>query len=102
MRRFAFRPRASDELITIVEWYESQRASVGDRFATSIALALDPEPARWPTAYPIFIRTQRRILIRPFPFGVIFLTEPDQITVTAVVDLRKEPRMIRTRLRVEE
>lgn len=51
-----------------------------------------------PEIAPYFHRTYRRLLIGGFPFGIFYSIEGGRIIVTAVMDLRQNPEMIRRRL----
>ena len=52
-------------------------------------------PEMFPKRYKHF----RRAIIRRSYFAVFYVIEPDVVTVTAVLDMRRDPRTIRSVLR---
>ena len=61
------RPEAEQDLATARDWYDQQRAGLGDEFLDAMALALrvlarDPELPR------LYYRNFRRVMLRRFPY----------------------------------
>jgi hypothetical protein len=44
-----------------------------------------------PFAWRVIDEDVRRCLIRPFPYGVLYTIEPEQILIVAVMHLSREP-----------
>jgi toxin ParE1/3/4 len=69
--RFVFRPEARRDLFDARDWYEEQRAGLGDAFANAIATGLDGIAAH-PLAFPEVLPTVRRHVLGRFPFGIFY------------------------------
>lgn len=97
MLRINVRPAALDELERAWIWYEEQRLGLGDEFRACVDAAL-AAAARDPLAYPRVEGELRRVLVRRFPYAVLYLVEPDRIEVIAVFHGARDPREWRRRV----
>ena len=52
----------------------------------------------FPEIAPYFLGFYRRYLIAGFPYGIFYTLEGNRVIITAVMDLRQSPEMIRKRL----
>lgn len=64
-----------------------------DRFRETVSL-IDGNPEQFPRKHRFF----RRAIIRRTYFGIYFAIEPEVTTVVAVLDMRNDPRVIRSLL----
>lgn len=94
------------QLVEFLEWvehdlnyamafYESWLTDGGERFFRRFREAIsniEENPELFPKKHRLF----RRALIRRTYFGIYFAIEPDVTTVVAVLDLRQDPRVIRS------
>ena len=72
------------------EWYAEREPAVANAFAPELERAFDrigEAPERW----PIEEGRTRRVLLRRFPFKIIYLVEPDRCVVVAVAHWRRRP-----------
>ena len=97
MMPIKFQSRASDEFEIVVDWYEGQRVGLGGKFADSFTIAIEAL-RRQPMGFAKFYNKHRRIHVGSFPFAIFYQVTEDLIIVTAVIDMRRSPRMIRRRL----
>jgi len=97
MLRINVRPAALDELERAWIWYEEQRLGLGDEFCACVDAAL-AAAARDPLVYPRVEGELRRVLVRRFPYAVVYLVEPDRIEVIAVFHGARDPREWRRRV----
>ena len=51
-----------------------------------------------PEIAPTYAHPYRRMLIRDFPYGIFYQVLPTRIVVSAVMDLRQDPQLIRRKL----
>ncbi len=51
-----------------------------------------------PEIAPVYAGPYRRMLIREFPSGIFYQTQPLRIVVSAIMDLRQDPQTIRRKL----
>jgi toxin ParE1/3/4 len=93
---------AEDELIAAQRWYETQRAGLGQEFRKAIDEAMDRLAEAPLTASPIFhpsttIET-RRMLVKRFPYSIIFVEYNEDLWVIAFAHNRRRPGYWRERL----
>ena len=93
------RPAALDELDRAWSWYEEQRLGLGDEFRACVDAALEAA-ARDPRAYPRVEGELRRVLVRRYPYAVMYLVEADRVEVIAVFHGARDPREWRRRKRL--
>jgi hypothetical protein len=82
-----------------MEFYESWLTDGGERFFSRFretVFSIEDNPEQFPKKHRFF----RRALIRRTYFGIYFAIEPDVTTVVAVLDLRQDPRVIRSLIKL--
>jgi plasmid stabilization system protein ParE len=89
-RRFILRPRAENDIQTAFEWYESQRAGLGDQFLAAVRERLEAI-RNFPEANPVVYRDIRRAVVSRFPYLVFYVIKPQRITVLAVLHHARNP-----------
>ena len=78
-------------------FYEAQQAGLGDYFVT--CLRADIEGLRLTAGvHRVVYRDYYRLLSRIFPYGIFYTRLAEEVVVWAVIDLRRDPDWIRTRL----
>ena len=78
-------------------FYEDQQAGLGDYFRAS--LLADIESLRVMAGiHPHKYKDYHRMLCHVFPFAVYYTKSGDAVVIHAIVDCRKDPAWIRTRL----
>lgn len=87
------------DIRTAREFYDSWLSDGADRFSAKLDETLDW--IEWnPEQFPRKHRHFRRAIIRRTYFGVYYAVEPGVTTVVAVLDLRQNPRVIRSVLKI--
>ena len=94
-RRVRIESAAREELAAAVQWYEEQRPGLGGEFLDSvheaitrlietpgIALRVPGCPADLPA---------RRVLVKRFPYAVVFMDSGEELRVIAVAHLKRRP-----------
>ncbi|MGA9511397.1 MAG: type II toxin-antitoxin system RelE/ParE family toxin [Candidatus Sulfotelmatobacter sp.] len=87
---FQFHPEAKEEFRSAVRWYRARNllASSEFRLTVSSAIRLIAESSqRWPK----YLHGTRRLVMRRFPFSVIYLDEPDLVIIVAVAHSKRRP-----------
>ena len=87
---FEFHPEALAELSHAAGYYAEQSPGLEGRFLDEIAHAIDrilEDPERW----RVFTQDVRRVLVRVFPFGVLYTVKDGVIVVLAVMHLSRKP-----------
>lgn len=88
---------AQAEYVESFVWYHERGNHIAEAFEREVehALgALQETPDRW----PVYAGTWRRILLRRFPFGIVYGVMDDQIVVIAIMHTRRKPGYWKNRL----
>ncbi|MGH9623583.1 MAG: type II toxin-antitoxin system RelE/ParE family toxin [Bryobacteraceae bacterium] len=86
-----FRPEARAEALEAQSWYESRSPGLGFEFVRSIEAALEAA-ARNPEAFTLVEGLLRRVILRRFPYSLIFRAQPKYLLVVAIFHHRRKPR----------
>ena len=87
--RVSIRPAAESDLRQARDWYEEQRAGLGEEFLLSIAdamIRLEESPERVPAYYRDF----RRLLTERFPYKIFYRIEKDAVIVFRVLHVARD------------
>ena len=90
MKQYRFTSAALTELREAIDYYEQRENGLGAAFLDEIEATVNrilQYPAAWHQLSP---RT-RRCRTHRFPFGLIYQTRADEILITSVMDLRRNP-----------
>ena len=90
------RPAAGADIEDSFSWYERQRSGLGDEFLVAVQSALKDIVAH-PTRYPVLYRNTRRMLVRRFPYAILYRVYAEVIVVIACMHGRRDPRRWRSR-----
>jgi plasmid stabilization system protein ParE len=94
-----FHPLAERELIAAARFYETRASGLGANFIRQIERTL-ADVVVHPNAGSLFMGTTiRRRLLQRFPFGVVYEVETQNISVIAIMHLRRRPGYWKRRLR---
>jgi len=89
--KFFLHDAAETELDQAVAYYESCQQGLGIELAEEVYRAISLAMAFPEAGSPCSMST-RRLLVRRFPFGVIYRVKGQMLQVVAVSDLRRRPR----------
>ena len=83
---------ASEELGEAVRWYEDQRDGLGVAFLEAVQMVVSriKTHPRIGTSVPDQQHT-RRVLVRGFPYQVVYVVGPTEAVVVAVAHLKRRP-----------
>jgi plasmid stabilization system protein ParE len=91
MTKYRFTSAALSELREATLYYEQKENGLGATFLDEIDDTLE-RMLRFPHAWhPMSART-RRCRTHRFPFGLLYQVRPNEILITAVMDLRRDPK----------
>jgi plasmid stabilization system protein ParE len=88
VKGFAFLHEARDEMIEAAERYEGERAGLGADFLGEVQRVVDAARAHPESGTPL-VRRARRLLLKRFPYSLVFRDEPEYILVIAVAHHRR-------------
>lgn len=91
-------PEAQQDIAEAYDWYEQQRAGLGDDFVLCLDAGLQIIPER-PRSFPKVMGDVRRILIHRFPYFVLFIEHRHFISVHGVFHTSRDPKRWKERLR---
>jgi plasmid stabilization system protein ParE len=83
-------PRAWPEIEEADDWYLQRSLDASTEFIAAIFDALESishAPARWSK----YLHGTRRFVLSRFPFSIIYLDEPDVVTIVAVAHNKRRP-----------
>ena len=83
-------PRASDEFLDAIAYYEERERGLGLDLRAEILAAIDRiegSPQVWPEIDPGI----RRCLVHRFPYSVLYMIQPPGIRILAVMHLHRDP-----------
>jgi plasmid stabilization system protein ParE len=91
MTKYRITSAARSELREAAHYYEHQQSGLGTTFLDEIDGAID-RILRFPRAWHPVSARSRRCRTHRFPFGLLYQIRRDDILITAVMDLRSDPR----------
>jgi len=93
---------AEDELIEAEKWYERQRPGLGREFRTAIDEGMERLLKAPLAASPIVNLppsiSARRVLVKRFPYSIVFIEHGEDLWVVAFAHHRRRPGYWRQRL----
>ena len=96
-KKIEFHEAAALEYEAAFEWYFERSEEAAKRFAAEVEIAvamISKAPQRWPQS----VQGARRVLLRRFPFAVIYRDQPAVIQVLAVAHAHRRPGYWKVRL----
>ena len=97
MGELIYHPEAKAELREAAVYYESCREGLGRAYLRAVDAAVD-RIIEFPEAWRRIHADFRRILVRRFPYGVIYALWGDGIYVVAIMHLKRKPGYWLTRV----
>ena len=91
-------PEAELELEEAFFWYERQRPGLGLEFLLAFDAAVE-NIRRLPESRELVALKTRRILLRRFPYFILYTFSEHEVLVTSLFHLRRDPRSWSDRVR---
>ncbi|MFO1434257.1 MAG: type II toxin-antitoxin system RelE/ParE family toxin [Candidatus Competibacteraceae bacterium] len=85
-----FRPEAEEELLEAQAWYEARSPGLGLEFARAADAAV-AAALRNPLIFPCIEGEFRRVILRKFPYTLIYLPGDEYLLVVACFHHRRKP-----------
>lgn len=98
-RRLVFTPEAAADIRAGHRWYEAQQPGLGEAFKQAVRLATT-QATRSPDRFRVAFDPFRRVLVRRFPFEVLYTFDDALVVVHLVFHTSQDPSKWRERLRV--
>jgi plasmid stabilization system protein ParE len=87
---FRFHPDAREEFREAIRWYRVRSTIASTEFRTTVMTAIR-EAAQAPQRWSKYLHGTRRFALHRFPFSVIYLDDPDLVTIVAVAHSKRKP-----------
>ena len=88
--RYVFHPEALAEYGEAVQYYAQQQTEVAQAFVNAVEDAVY-RVREAPTRYATIDEDVRRCMSDKFPYGILYIIEPDYILILAVMHCSREP-----------
>ncbi|HIP83629.1 MAG TPA: type II toxin-antitoxin system RelE/ParE family toxin [Desulfocapsa sulfexigens] len=85
-----FRPEAEQEIFEAQDWYESCSLGLGYEFARAVEVAVELA-IRMPLAHPQIEGEYRHVILRRFPYSIIFLPFVSEILIVSCFHHKRKP-----------
>ncbi len=92
---------AQSELSEARDYYDTQGQGLGDEFVAEVRETVG-RIIGYPEAWPSLSARTRRCLTKRFPYGVVYQVRNDRLLIVAVMHLKREPSIWRSRLKPGE
>lgn len=92
--RVEFHPEADAEFVAALEWYDNELPGLGSTFlarvnaAVSAVMAMPRAAPHWPG---LESQSVRRVLMRQFPFALVYTLRDQVLFIVAVAHLKRSP-----------
>jgi plasmid stabilization system protein ParE len=87
---FHFHPEAREEFRSSMRWYRIQNPLVSSEFRLAVSggvRLIAQAPQRWPK----YSHGTRRFVVQRFPFSLVYLDDPDLVTIVAIAHSKRKP-----------
>jgi plasmid stabilization system protein ParE len=94
---FRFHPEANQDFRDAIEWYRTRSPLVATEFRVTVSSVIRhivKAPQRWPK----YLHGTRRFVLHRFPFSIIYLDDPDALSILAVAHNKRKPGYWKQRL----
>jgi plasmid stabilization system protein ParE len=94
---YRFDPEAWLELEVADDWYRRRSPEASVRFLAAVYDALETI-AQLPQSWPRYVHGTRRFILHRFPFSIVYLDEPDGVSIVAIAHSKRKPGYWKGRL----
>jgi len=91
MYQLIIRPRATGMAEKAYNWYEEQQPGLGKLFIAELISCYD-KIETWPAAYTIINKNYRQIILKTFPYVVVYEIFEENVVVFSVFHTSRSPR----------
>jgi toxin ParE1/3/4 len=87
---YRFHPEASEEFEAADDWYFAHSSDASADFIAELEAgiaAIAQGPHRWPK----YLHGTRRFVLERFPFSIVYLDDPEVVTIIAVAHSKRKP-----------
>ena len=88
---------AEQDLLRLIDWYESQQIGLGERLLTDIGQAFDKLQCM-PLSYALIYKNARRLTLDIFPVNIFYQIVDNQVQVFCITHGASNPNKWQNRL----
>ena len=88
---------ADEDFHQAYSWYEQQHEGLGEDFTRRVEASIE-RICRMPSAYEKFHEDYRRVIVRRFPYAIIYDYVDNAVTVYSIFHTAQDPEKWRLRL----
>ncbi len=89
---------AADEFKEAIDWYRQRSVRASEGFRAKVAEAIRSAMTRPTSAGFLVGKRVRKVLLKPYSYGLIYFVHEDVLHVVAVAHNRRRPRYWQSRL----
>ncbi len=97
MKPVQFLPAAREEFLAAAHYFEAATPGLGHEFIAEVEEAV-ARVATFPEYGGSYLMGTRRVVLRRFPFNIVYLHEPETVLIVAVANHGRRPGYWRDRL----
>lgn len=95
---FAFDSAARDEFYAAIDWYEKQKAGLGDRFVDSIRTLIE-RICEQPEMFAVVEQDVRQAIVeRSFPYSILYRIHNHRVLIIAIFHSSRDPQVWKRRV----
>lgn len=98
INRVIFHDEAKEELYYAIDYYKQINKNLAASFLKEIEFSLE-NITFYPYAWTLLDSNIRRVLLKRFPYSLLYAIKEDKIFIVAVMNLRKRPNYWKNRLK---
>ena len=87
---YRFHPEAAEEFEEAESWYFSRNPDASTQFVADVGAGI-AAIAKAPQPWSKYLHGTRRFVLQRFPFAVVYLDEPELVTIIAVAHSKRKP-----------
>ena len=91
MYQLVFKPRAISMVKEAYDWYEEQQTGLGELFLHELESCYDKLEA-WPVSFTKIKKNYRHIIIRTFPYVIVYEVIQNDVVIYSVFHTSRSPR----------
>ena len=96
-KRFRFHPEARQDFRDAIGWYRSRSHTVATEFRVTVSEVIR-QLAQAPQRWPKYLHGTRWFVLHRFPFSIIYIDDPDVLSIVAVAHNKRKPGYWKHRL----
>jgi len=89
-RRLSFHEAAERELTDAAAYYHNSSPGLGNSFVDDVERSIT-QIEEYPESGYLLNRAVRRVLLRRFPYAVMYSVNPGEIRILAIANLKRRP-----------